>query len=128
MKLPKATSKSFLRSGKNRAAKALPDDSKALADQPIRQIAKNYFINTGKPIQEAKLFQYPFPDQLWENIRLFIRNLSNLPLWVSKELSETVFGGKNNNNFWQTVFETGKTPQGLAVLVQPLNLIDMIKP
>lgn len=94
----------------------------------IHQIAKNYFINTGKPIQEAKLFQYPFPDQLWENIRLFIRNLSNLPLWVSKELSETVFGGKNNNNFWQTVFETGKTPQGLAVLAQPLNLIDMIKP
>ena len=94
----------------------------------IHQIAKNYFINTGKPIQESKLFQYHFPEQLWENIRLFIRNLSNLPLWVSKELSETVFGGKNNNAFWQTVFETGKTPQGVSVLVQPLNLVEMIKP
>ena len=93
----------------------------------IQQVARNYFINTGKPIQEDKLFQYPFPEQLWTNIRNFVRNLAALPLWVNKDLSETVFGGKQNNSFWQTVFETGRSPQGVQVLAKPLNLVEMIK-
>lgn len=93
----------------------------------IQQIAKFYFINTGRPIEEAKLFQYVFADQLWENIRKFIRNLSLLPLWSNLDLSSTVFGGKQNNSFWQTVFETGKTPQGMQVLPSPINLVSMIK-
>lgn len=93
----------------------------------IQQIAKFYFINTGKPIQEEKLFQYVFPEQLWENIRHFVHNLAELPLWVNKELSETVFGGKQNNSFWQTVFETGKSPQDVQVMPKAINLVEMIK-
>jgi hypothetical protein len=93
----------------------------------IQHVAKNYFINTGIPIQEDKLFQYRFPEQLWTNIRSFVRNLAALPLWVNKDLSETVFGGKQNNSFWQTVFETGRSPQGVQVLAKPLNLVEMIK-
>ncbi|MCR6701183.1 MAG: hypothetical protein NVV68_08575 [Dokdonella sp.] len=93
----------------------------------IQHVAKNYFINTGKPIQEDKLFHYLFPEQLWINIRNFVRNLSALPLWVNKDLSETVFGGKQNNSFWQTVFETGRSPHGVQVLAKPLNLVEMIK-
>lgn len=93
----------------------------------IQQVARNYFINTGKPIQEDKLFQYAFPAQLWTNIRNVVRNLAALPLWVNKDLSETVFGGKQNNSFWQTVFETGRSPQGVQVLAKPLNLVEMIK-
>mgnify|MGYP006877670107 CR=1 FL=1 len=38
------------------------------------------------------------------------------------ELSNTVFGGRQNNQFWQTIFSTGSTPQGYKVLVNPLNL------
>lgn len=93
----------------------------------IQQIARNYFINTGKPIQEEKLFQYPFPEQLWVNIRKFVQNLAALPLWANKDLSETVFGGKQNNSFWQTVFETGKSPQGVQVMPKAINLVEMIK-
>lgn len=93
----------------------------------VQQVARNYFINTGKPIQEDKLLQYPFPDQLWANIRTFVRNLAELPLWVNKDLSETVFGGKQNNSFWQTVFESGRSPHGVQVLAKPLNLVEMIK-
>ena len=92
----------------------------------VSQIAKNYFIMQGKPITERKLFQYRFPPALWERIRMFIRNLRNLPCWVNKELSATVFGGKQNYDFWQAVFETGRTPQGLQVLAAPLNLMEMI--
>lgn len=93
----------------------------------IEQIIKNYFIMQGKPIQEKKLFQYRFPEPLWERIRIFVGNLMNLPLWVNRELSLTIFGGKQNYEFWQTVFETGKTPQGFQVLAKPLDLMEMIK-
>lgn len=93
----------------------------------IQQIIKSYFIMQGKPIQEDRLFQYKFPEPLWDRIRIFIRNLSNLPVWINKELSATVFGGKQVNDYWQTIFETGKSPQGLQVLAEPINLMEMIK-
>ncbi len=92
----------------------------------IEQIIKNYFIMQGTPIQEEKLFQYKFPISLWERLRTFIRNLSNLPVWVNKELSSIVFGGKQNYEYWQWIFEKGKTPQGLPVLTEPINLMKMI--
>jgi len=93
----------------------------------VGQIARQYFIMLGKTDPQERLFQYPFPDQVWDNIGKFLRNLKDLPLWVNRDLSETVFGGKQNNSFWKTVFETGRTPQGMQVLVQPLNMIEMIR-
>jgi len=92
----------------------------------IGQIIKNFFIMQGKPIKEEKLFQYKFPEPLWDKISIFIRNLSRLPVWINKDLSNTVFGGKQVNAFWQTIFETGKSPQGQQVLVEPIDLMKMI--
>ncbi len=92
----------------------------------IHQIIKNYFIMQGSPIKEERLFQYKFSEPLWDKIRIFIKNLSSLPLWVNKDLSNTVFGGKQGNDFWQTIFETGKSPQGIQVLSEPINLMRMI--
>jgi hypothetical protein len=51
----------------------------------------------GKPIEEKNLFQYRFPEPLWERIRMYVRNLVNLPLWMNPELSATIFGGKRKN-------------------------------
>lgn len=93
----------------------------------IEQIVKNYFITIGIPISEKKLFQYKFPPQLWENIRKFLRTLRLLPVWVNTELSLSVFGGKQNYDYWQAIFETGKTPNSQQVLVEPLNLMEMIR-
>uniref|UniRef100_E6QDY5 HNH nuclease domain-containing protein n=1 Tax=mine drainage metagenome TaxID=410659 RepID=E6QDY5_9ZZZZ len=95
--------------------------------QLVGQVARTYFITLGKPDPKDRLFQIPFPDQVWENIRKFLENLTIMPLWVNTDLSATIFGGKQNNGFWKTVFETGRTPQGMIVLAQPINLIDMIK-
>ncbi len=95
--------------------------------QFVGQIARQYFIMQGRPDPQERLFQYSFPEQVWENIRKFLQNLAALPLWVNTDLSATVFGGKQNNGFWKTVFETGRTPQGMQVLAGPLNLIEMIK-
>jgi len=88
----------------------------------LSQIIQTHFISLGHPVDEKKLFQYEFSDTLWNNIRNYVINLSELPLWTNNELSNTVFGGKQNNQFWQTIFSTGSTPQGFKVLVRPLNL------
>jgi hypothetical protein len=88
----------------------------------LSQIVQSHFISLGQPVDDKKLFQYEFSDTLWSNIRNYINNLSSLPLWTNNELSNTVFGGKQNNQFWHTIFTTGLSPQGVKVLVQPINL------
>ena len=39
------------------------------------QIARQYFIVQGKPDPQERLFQYPFPEQVWGNIEKFLKNL-----------------------------------------------------
>lgn len=92
----------------------------------VSQIIRNYFLMQGTPLQEDKLFQYKFPEPLWDRIRSFVRNFRNLPIWTNTALSSTVFGGKQNYEFWQHIFEKGKTPQGQQVLAEPINLMKMI--
>lgn len=93
----------------------------------VRQIVQQYFLMTGKPVQDEKLFQYPFPEPLWDNIETFVDNLKGLPLWVNRSLSLSVFGGKNPPKFWQMVFETGQSPQGQRIMPQGINLIQMLQ-
>lgn len=88
---------------------------------------QNYFITTGKPIQEDKVFQYPFPEPLWDSIENFIVNLRKMPLWINRDLSLSVFGGKQNYEYWQTIFESGRTPQGQQVIPAGINLMKMIQ-
>jgi hypothetical protein len=76
-----------------------------------RQIVNSHFTVLGQPFDEDRAFQYKFPDQLWDNLRSYLLNLRSLPLWVNRDMSATVFGGKQNSDFWRTVFETGKTPR-----------------
>lgn len=94
----------------------------------IRQIVQNYFITTGKPVKEEKICQYRFPEPLWDSIENFISNFSKLPLWVNRDLSLSIFGGRQNYEYWQTIFETGQTPQGQKVLPSGINLMKMIQP
>jgi len=95
--------------------------------QYLRQIVQNYFITVGTPFNEKKLFQYIFPQPLWNNLTMFVKNFSSIPLWINKELSESVFGGKQSPGFWQTIFETGNSPSGQQVLPTPINIMEMIK-
>lgn len=94
----------------------------------LSQIVQSHFISQGHPVDEKKLFQYKFTDTLWSNIRCYIKNLALLPLWTNNTLSSTVFGGKQNYQFWHTIFTTGSSPHGVKVLTQPINLIELQKP
>ncbi|HOD62167.1 MAG TPA: HNH endonuclease [Bacilli bacterium] len=93
----------------------------------LRKVIENYFINTGKLYESNKLFQSQFPDQLWNNIRNFLINLRNLPLWKDRSMASTIFSGKNNYDYWKTVFETSKTSDNVQVIAKPLNFVEMIK-
>lgn len=42
-------------------------------------------------------------------------------MW-DKELSLTVFGGKQNYEYWQAILDTGRTPGGQQVLLEPLSI------
>jgi len=55
-----------------------------------------------------------------------MHNISNLPVWVNKQLSGSVFGGKQDHDYWKIIFETGRDRSGQAVLAKPLNLKDLI--
>jgi len=90
-------------------------------------ISQYYLISEGMFVGDGHdLFQRKFPTNLWRNIENFIVNLSLLPLWKSKELSSTIFGGKNNYEFWKKIFVTGKSPNGEQVLPEPLNISKMV--
>jgi len=93
----------------------------------VEKVIKAFFINAGKSFNEENLFQQLFEEQLWENIRIFIKNFIQLPLWKNRELASTIFSGKSNYNYWKCIFETGKTVDGVQVLAQPINYMDMIK-
>jgi len=94
----------------------------------LKRAIENYFSNTGRITDNNKIFQTPFDEQLWKNIRNFMTNLKLLPLWKDKSMADTIFAGKNNYDYWKTIFETGKSPDGAQVLAKPLNFIEMIKP
>ncbi len=92
----------------------------------VRLVIENYFAFTGKMVDKERLLQYPIPEVLWKRIEAFLRNLGRLPCWVDKNLSTTVFGAKQNLEFWAKVFDTGKTPSGVSVLAKPLDMSTMI--
>lgn len=93
----------------------------------LRQVVQMHFTMSGQPFDQSRSFQYLFPEQLWDRLRAYLINMRTLPLWVNRDLSATVFGGKQTSEFWRTIFLDGKTPQGQQVLAAPINIMEMIK-
>lgn len=93
----------------------------------VPQIVIRHFVAVGKPVDEQRLFQYSFSEVLWQQLRAYVDNLAGLPLWVNHGLSATVFGGKQTSDFWRTIWETGRSPQGTSVLAAPINLTALTK-
>ena len=96
-------------------------------DSPlVGLVIKNYFVMQGTPFDENRLFQYRFPEPLWDRIKRLVENLSGLPLWVNTSLSSTVFGGKQTYDYWRTIFASGRTPSNQIVMAEPIHLMKLI--
>ena len=93
----------------------------------VKYVIKNYFSNNGVMYDESSLFQQKFDEQLWMNIKNFICNLKNLPLWKDRAMANTIFSGKNTYDYWKTIFTTGKTVDNVPVLSKPINYVEMIR-
>ena len=93
----------------------------------VRLVIEHYFAVTGKPIEKDRLMQDRFPEDVWARVETFLRRLSGLPAWIDKNLSNTVFGAKQNRDFWAQVFRTGRSPGGVQVFTGPINVIDMMR-
>jgi hypothetical protein len=92
----------------------------------VHHLIKRYYLMSGQVIEDDELFEHKFTPELWGLIRKLIKNLAALPLWVNHSLSATVFGGKQNYDYWKHIFDTGKTQANQQVLAKPLNLDDLI--
>ena len=92
----------------------------------VRLVIENYNAVTGKQVGRERLFLEDFPDLLWGNIERFFRRLSELTCWTNTELSSSVFGPKQNLDYWESVFNTGRSPSGTVILPRGLVLQEMI--
>ena len=93
----------------------------------IRLVIANFFAYTGRVIHEDRQLHTQLPDELWDRIRNFLEDLSRLPCWVDSNLSTTVFGPKQNLDYWEEVFKTGRSPSRIQILTAPLDLNEMIR-
>ena len=92
----------------------------------IQAIINAYHSNQGIKFDDAKMFHNQLDDQIFTNIRNFIKNLRLLPLWKDRAMAGTVFSGKRNADYWDKVFKTGNDPTGVPVLANPINFMTML--
>ena len=81
----------------------------------LRLVIEHYFAFTAQMYDKDRLLHRRLPDPLWDHMRNFLSSLAGLPCWFDRNLSTTVFGQKQNLDFWEKVFTTGKTPTGIRV-------------
>jgi hypothetical protein len=93
----------------------------------VKTIVQTHFAFHGTVLDERRLFQKRFPEPLWDYIDRFIQNLAQMAFWVNPALSATVFGAKQTHQYWQYIFETGRTQQGQQVLPEPIQVMKLIQ-
>lgn len=94
----------------------------------LRLVIEHHFAFAAQMYDKERLLHRRLSDTLWDHMRNFLTSLAGLPCWFDKNLSTTVFGPKQNLDFWEKVFQTGKAPTGIQILTQPLDLNQMIQP
>lgn len=92
----------------------------------VRLVIENHYAVHGVHVERERLFLEEFPDTLWVNIERFLRRLAGLTCWADPQLSSSVFGPKQNQDYWESVFKTGNSPTGTVILPNGLNLMNMI--
>ncbi|MDE2685141.1 MAG: HNH endonuclease signature motif containing protein [Chloroflexota bacterium] len=92
----------------------------------VKLVITHYFAFTGKMVDDERLLHARLPDALWERIAAFFENLSALPCWVDKNMAQSVFGPKQNFDYWNQVFQTGESTDGTKVLAEGLSIQEMI--
>jgi hypothetical protein len=93
----------------------------------MRAVMENYYAYAGEFVDKDRILHRAVTDVLWQRIELFLKRMRDLPCWIDRNLSTTVFGAKQNREFWSQVFQTGRAPTGVQVLAKPINIMEMIQ-
>lgn len=97
----------------------------AIVPMMIRVITYSMTFS-GVNYSEKGLFMVEFPEQVWENLERFVLNYAALPIWKNRALADTIFSGKQTQNYWNEIFTSGCAPDGSHVLESGLNIVEMI--
>ncbi len=93
----------------------------------VLDVCQMSVVSAGTYWDKDSPLQRRLPEAAWTTLDNFIRNFGELSVWKNQSLSSTVFGGKQNFQFWKDAFKTG-TANGVPILGgQPLNLLDLMK-
>ncbi len=76
--------------------------------------------SSGYPAQKK---HHPEPNGSGRRVATFYE-LSDI--LIDKNLANTVFGPKQNADYWEKVFQTGKSPSNIQILAAGLDLNEMI--
>ncbi|MGD0358600.1 MAG: HNH endonuclease signature motif containing protein [Terracidiphilus sp.] len=93
----------------------------------VRLVIEYHFAFNAQMLDKERLLHQPLPDTLWDRITKFLQSVAALPCWIDKQLGSTVFGPKQNLDYWEKVFKTGKSPSGIPILTSPFDLNQMIQ-
>jgi len=94
----------------------------------VRHSIEHYYALNQELVEKERLMHTRFPDVLWVMLETVIRNIGDLPCWVDTKLSQTIFGGKPNRDFWKKIFRDGVSPTGIQVLARGLELKSLVTP
>ena len=94
----------------------------------INEIIHQYLTVNYKFREEMmrNYFKNQLDEAVWIHIENYIKMIVGLPLWKDRTLSETIFATKQTPTFWKSVFDTGKSPDGLQVISVPLTLLNVM--
>jgi hypothetical protein len=94
----------------------------------VRLAIEHYYAINQEMIDKERVMHIRFPDILWSMLETVLRNIGDLPCWVDRRLSQTVFGGKPNRDFWKKIFKDGVSPTGIQGLARGLELKSLVTP
>lgn len=72
--------------------------------------------------------QKRLPETVWTTLDNFFVNFAAVPLWTNPALSLTLFGGKQNFQFWKEVFKTGSANGTVVIAGGGLHLLSLMQP
>jgi hypothetical protein len=93
----------------------------------VRLVIEYHFAFNAQMLDKERLLHQPLPDTLWDRMTKFLQSVAALPCWIDKQLGTTVFGPKQNLDYWEKVFKTGRSPSGIQILTSPFDLNQMIQ-
>lgn len=113
--------------GHLRAWRVTREEILAIVMRYIRAVIEHCFAVTGELVEKDRLMQHRLPENVWARIETFLRNLAGQAAWVDKNLSGTVFGAKQNREFWAEAFKTGRGSSGVQIFAGRIDVIDMMR-